>query len=487
MQEMTLMPHQDAFIFDHDTPLLAIGGSVGPGKTVATVIKCRLKLERQMQQGIANPYGLFIRKHLNDLMDSVKNVWFEVFPEDRRYWNENKKELRFPNGAQMNFRHGTGREVLTGPSYSFIAIEQAEELDEDIFTHAFTRVRGDIPEKQIFINFNINGHDWIYRWFKVNDMKGVAGVETVYKDNGEFKEGFNPKIKLIECKTKDNPYLDEFYWDNLRLLPEHKFKRYVEADWEAGSNLVYPEFTRRHHVIDPFPIPSTWKAVLGADWGRTAPCCALDCRIDTEGNLFIVNEYYSPGLISEHAKAIKQLMLGDRFVPKAEYEYMLLDPAAFASTNQRGNMEWSNADEFRTHDLYFQRADNAKNSEHSGINRVGEYLRFDPEHISPVTGEKGAPRVFIFDRCEALIGEISEYKNETWKDESPKERPKKGMGVRDHAVDTLRYIINSRPPVPEISQEVRTDTVEYLFNEYKKKRNKFAGDNFVISEVFGDG
>jgi hypothetical protein len=470
-KRFTLFPHQAAFVNDDDTPILAIGGSVGPGKTVATVIKCRRKLQRQLEAGVA-PYGLFIRRELTDLMDSVENVWFTMFPNDRKFWRENRKEIRYPNGAKMNFRHGSDKKVLLGPSYTFIAIEQAEEMDEDIFEYALTRVRGDAIEKQIFINFNINGHDWIYRMFKVNDMKRVGGQKH------------DPEIKLIECKTTDNPELDKFYWNNLKKLPEHKYNRLVNADWEAGSNLVYPDFDRRLNVIAPIVIPPEWERVIGCDWGQRNPTACVDARIDYDGNIYIVNEYYSPGLVSEHAKEIKKLLNGDEFAPNITPEYMLLDPACWSLIREKNGMESCIADEFADYGLYFDKANNNKNTVHGGINRVSEYIRFDPEHIHPLTGELGSPRLFIFDRCSYLINEITEYKNEVWKDDSPKERPKKGMGVSDHLCDATRYVINSRPGVPEIVKTPEYGSVQYMWQEYKNRNRRGSDGSFILSEVF---
>jgi len=89
----------------------------------------------------------------------------------------------------------------------------------------------------------------------------------------------------------------------------------------------------------------------------------------------------------------------------------------------------------------------AANGLRAGINRVGEYLRVDPERIHPLTGEKGSPRLFVFGSCENLIREFPRYR---WRqlqsaEMGARNQPEEPLGVDDHALDALRYFLASRP------------------------------------------
>jgi len=104
-------------------------------------------------------------------------------------------------------------------------------------------------------------------------------------------------------------------------------------------------------------------------------------------------------------------------------------------------MPWSIFEEY---DEYGISLSPANNSKEAGWNRVGEYLRVDPEHIHPITGKRGSPRLFISARCKWLLTEIPEYIWKRLSNEStnPKEEARK---LKDHACDALRYLVMSLP------------------------------------------
>ena len=75
----------------------------------------------------------------------------------------------------------------------------------------------------------------------------------------------------------------------------------------------------------------------------------------------------------------------------------------------------------------------------AGIEIVKSYLRVDPDHKHPITGELGAPRLYILEECEALQFEFPAYEyheRAEGKKENLKEEPVK---YNDHAMDAIRY------------------------------------------------
>jgi hypothetical protein len=112
-----------------------------------------------------------------------------------------------------------------------------------------------------------------------------------------------------------------------------------------------------------------------------------------------------------------------------------------AKTREKNGAPWSIFEEY---DEYGISLSPANNSKEAGWNRVGEYLRIDPNHIHPITGKYGSPRIFFSSRCRNLLTEVPEYIWKRLSDESsnPKEEARK---LKDHACDALRYLVMSMP------------------------------------------
>ncbi len=55
-------------------------------------------------------------------------------------------------------------------------------------------------------------------------------------------------------------------------------------------------------------MPPNWKAIGGFDVGKANPTAALVGAIDFEGCIYILREYYQPGLTpKQHVPALEQL------------------------------------------------------------------------------------------------------------------------------------------------------------------------------------
>ena len=120
----------------------------------------------------------------------------------------------------------------------------------------------------------------------------------------------------------------------------------------------------------------------------------------------------------------------------------LIDPSTRAKNREKNGMPWSILEEYQDYGIY---AVPANSEVLAGINRIKEYLKINPERLHYRTHQKGAPRLFIGRNCVNLLDELRSYH---WKrvqvSSADSNIPEKPAKVKDHAVDSLRYMIMSR-------------------------------------------
>lgn len=257
-------------------------------------------------------------------------------------------------------------------------------------------------------------------------------------------------------------------------LTEDEYNQEFECDFLSYAGLIFKEFGS-HNIINPFRIPDSWERGYCLDHGATNPTAFYPIRIDTEGNVFVTDEYYEPRrIVSAHAECIKPMMGDDYTDP------IIADPSIFNKTLQsaRSQEAYSIADEYADYGLINMEA--GQNDVMAGINRVNEYMSFDPEHIHPILGKKGSPRMFLFKgKCPKLEWEIANYQ---WKKRTQvnQNEPDQPLKMHDHGCDAIRYFIMSRPAVAsQLGRPVEMNTVSNVLTRHiqkMKKVNHFGSD-----------
>jgi len=338
-------------------------------------------------------------------------------------------EVRYKNGSILIFGHGDDINSLKNANLGGATMVQAEEMTEEDFWFLKGRLRRKEGTRQLRLECNYDGKNWIYKLFN------------------QQKIG-----KLITTNTFDNEKnLPPDYIPGLMKYPKRLQERYLygsDADMEGA---VWDEFSERH-FIDPFEIPKTWSRICVLDHGVTNPTAVLWLAIDFDGKLYVYDEHYEAGrLISHHASEIKKR-------DNSKVEDWLIDPACNAKTNQRNGQFYSVIDEYREEGLLFRPADNAVLA---GINRVNEYFKSN--------------RLFIFKNCVKLRDEIDGYKWDKRKPGQEKNEPDKPVKHKDHACDALRYGVMSRPEVSQIPEKKPVAWTADWFERQEKRQRQHAG------------
>jgi phage terminase large subunit len=371
-----------------------------------------MKANDECENYLNNLY-LILRKEWIDLRDSTLHDWDSWIG---RPVNGDKNVI-YPNGSVLMFRHGDDLNALKNVNLGGALMVQAEEMSEEDLWFLKGRMRRQEGTRQIHLECNYDGHNWIYRLFN----------EKKLHDGKPFLSG-----KLITTNTFDNEKnLPPDYIEGLKKLPDKIQRRHLYGSDEDMEGQVWDEFKEGRHLVDPFEVPIGWDKIISLDHGVTNPTACLWGAIDWDGKLYIIDEHYEAGkTVSYHAEQIN----------KREYyniKRRLIDPSCAAKTLQKQGELHSIIDEYRDNGLSFLPADNTVLS---GINRVNEAFKND--------------KLFIFKTCANTIREIQGYKWKRLKYTDVKNQPEEPLKKDDHACDALRYMVMSRYDATKLDEAI---------------------------------
>jgi len=411
-----------------DKKFSCFSGGFGNGKTTAGCLRGLIL------SGYPGNFGLVGRLTYPELRDTTRKSFFELCPpeyydsQSGGVWKSSENYLKLTNGSEIIFRHldQISEKELLSLNLGWFYIDQAEEVGERVFMILQSRLRlGTVPNRFGFISCNPEPGNWIFNKFKKPS------------DEGTLPEDYD----LVEATTYENK--DNLPQDYIPTLiasfPEEMQKRYIEGLWEVYEGMIFTEFNRRIHVIPPFDIPEGWEKLVSIDHGMVNPTACLWGAIDYDNNLYIYDEYYQPGVVSDHARTILEKTGG------TEISMWLIDPSTVAKTREKDGMPWSVIEEYEDYGIY---ATPANNEKLAGINRVREFMKIDPHRRNPRTGEVSSPRLFIFSNCVNTLTEIPTYQWKKMRSLTERNSPEYPRDYQDHAIDALRYMIMSRFPAP---------------------------------------
>jgi phage terminase large subunit len=362
--------------------------------------------------------------------------------------------------------------VLQGLELNGAFVDQAEELSEKVWDVIDARVGrwtklDKMPGRYIFATANPTDElHWLYERFAdespQHELWSGKGYQCIVADSRSNK--FLPQGNLDALLSKD----DEFV------------RRFVKGEWGNPEGRIFDVDPRS--ILEPTEEVIT-KITKGChlhrslDHGDSAPTACLWHGTDGDGNVFVYREYYVPGkLVSDHRRAIAVLSGSET------YRSQLADPSIFHKTAQKYGGKWSIADEYsdigvlpRSTALYWSPADNAEMPSRS---RLKEYLRVDPEHVNPITREKGAPRLYFVKKtkeysngCDRVILETKSQRRLKIEEAGGRDvySDDRDDTVPDHAYDALKYFVISRPPVAREPSKAPGLLTWQVFSNFMKR------------------
>ena len=231
------------------------------------------------------------------------------------------------------------------------------------------------------------------------------------------------------------------------------------GEFETTGGMVYDEWDDEMHIIPEIKIDPTWSAFRCVDHGRTNPTACLWAAITPKNEVIFFQEYEGiERQISDNVERIVA-MSGNRleFIGQGDGGFGIAIPRYREVADGKDSMQFIfdvlDGRSFRTTDngtiftvgaLY----------QFAGLNKlqgaplqqieptiplVKEAMRIRPEQRHIITGELGAPRMYVVGaRCPGLIRHLKSYRNveSKSKDGNASEKP---HSRDDHDLDAMRY------------------------------------------------
>ena len=392
------------------------GGAAGGGKSFAMLIDplrhCHIKAHRALILRRSMP-------ELRELIDKARELYPKAFPGAK--FREVEKLWNFPSGAKIEFgflERDADVYRYQGQAYSWIGFDEITHLPTEFgWNYLASRLRTTDSRIKTYLRCTANPGGIGAQWVKKRYVEPQEHNTTFRGEDGLTR-------KFIPARLTDNPYLaeDGEYEKMLQSLPPVQRKQLLEGNWDVAEGAAFAEFDPEIHVIIPFGIPAWWERFKAIDYGYASESCCLWGVVDPEDKTIIIyRELYRKGLTGE------ALADNIRLMEEEEIRSItgVLDTSAWAKTGYTGPTIGEVLQQ-RGHKL--RRADKNRIA---GKVQIHEYLK-----QSNVTGR---PRLQIFNICVNLIRELQSIP-------LSKTRPEDvDTNASDHAYDSLRYMLMSRP------------------------------------------
>lgn len=289
-------------------------GTRGPGKTNALL----MDFCQHVGQGHGKAWrGILFRQSYPALADVVakSQEWIpKAFPGAK--YNESAHVWKFPDGEELLFRYIERKAdywSYHGHEYPWIGWDEltnwASSDCYDIMRSCCRSSKPGVPRKyRATANPHGPGHHWVKARFIDAAPRGVVTTD----------EHGNQRVTL-HGHWSENRFLAENDPEYVNRLLEatqddpDQQAAWVDGSWDVAAGTFFGAvWSRKHHVLDPFEIPASWRIDRAFDWGSSKPFSvgwwaesdgspvkvrnpvtgAMEQRTFARGSLFRVGEWY---------------------------------------------------------------------------------------------------------------------------------------------------------------------------------------------------
>ena len=494
---------QDRFL-KSSAKVQLFGGGFANGKTSSACIKCIRIAKDYPGANILMARSTYPK--LNDTLRKeflkwLPSHWIKSFPKSANGSNT----CTLTNGTTINFRYiaqqgKVGNEATTSnllsATYDVIIVDQMEdpEIVHKDFLDLLGRLRGMTPYEgdddtmprsgpRMFILTTNPTRNWVYRklvkplhdLMSTDPLTGkkknpVINEDLLCETDAEGKMLFGddrlpvPIIDLFEGSTYENK--DNLEPDFIKTL-ESSYKgqmrsRFLMGQWASYEGLVYPSYNDGVHTMSHLAIVNYFERLQiatsemtileGYDYGLAVPYCYLFGFCDNHGNVFLMDGGYEKEVpLVDHIDTIHSIR--DKYNAGHDNQ-ILADPDIFRRKSVGKKLVGKSiADMFWEEDIMCTRGNNDISN---GIVKVNQYLMPQKNHQNPLTGEYESPYLYVSDKLEWWHNEISDY---YWMKNPTGEQLDKPIDRNDHAMDTTKYLLSTRPALSKLTQKVKAKDV----------------------------
>lgn len=403
------------------------GGAAGGGKSMALVLEAFKSAIRYPGIRI-----LLMRRTFDELAESI-------FPVLARYrygaalgarWNGTEKELRFSNGSIFRCRYlesAADASRRQGGQYQLLLVDEATLMPPGaVEIIKFERLRsGDeanVPVIGTRMSCNPGGPS--HGSVKLRYIEPTEYGQKIYTDEN------GTTVRFIPAKATDNPHLDKGYRRMLDSIPDPDRRAAMrDGDWDRFAGMIFSEFKRDRHVMEPVALPETWKRYEGIDYGYAAPWAVVFGVQDNDGRVWIERELYETE-VGESDQALRILAAENGLRPIARYA----DDAMWA--NLTGDTK-PIATVYAENGCPIEKASKGPGSRITGWQRIHSFLKEGPACLlHREMGWETCPMLHIFSTCTKLIWELVNLPYATRGNVEDADQ-----NAVDHACDALRYLL----------------------------------------------
>lgn len=471
------------------------GGTKGGGKSdfivMAMIDQIIAAHEKWKLTGVRSEgRAVIFRRNLDNLTALISRTK-SLYPLiDRemgiRGWGKVERRWEFSSGYIIDLDHlgdPDSHEGYQGQPITALLFDEAPEyLREEVYEYLFMQVRSSDPAMKPHLMVRLTGNPGGRHaaWIKKRFVEGCKPWNTIISENVTLKDGRNMTVTkaFVPARLSDNPHLhaDGLYEANLLRLPPHMQQMYLGGNWDVvvGAHFSHV-WDASIHAIKSFPIPGSWPIKGGLDWGATAPASTHWGTKDPDGNIYIIDELYCPGVTGR--------TYGEKMLEKVERQ------------------KWSAERKWKPSEFYYLTDRQAR----SGMGGDGEYARpaagiaswghrlFDMNKDRAAGIEQtidrllrkadGKPSLMIFkDRCPNLVRTLPELQSDP---HDPEDVDTKG---EDHAWDSCRAILMDWP-MDNTRKKPKTgdpDIERWLRMAAERKRRAEGADADSMGTGYGD-
>jgi hypothetical protein len=487
-------------------PTLIIGG-YNAAKTWGGILKLLRLLDL-----FPNSRAAIVRSNFRHMKKTTMETFYSLCPptaysQGRR--SDQEGILQLNNGSLVYFIHldkPDSIDVLAGLELNFGFVDQAEQISEKAWDTLDARLgrwaHADIPES-VFKDYP-EGWPWMNDEGESVPPPFLFATANPPESDDHFlftrfaeespdrarwaEEGY----RYIRADSRTNRFASKANLTKLLSKDPEFVRRFVEGRWSnpEGSifdlspmSLLEPHPALLKHIINHMNLHRS------LDHGDSNPTCVLWEATDDDGNIFVFREHYEVSLVSESRIAVyekSKFDIPDRspFV-KPRYRSNIADPSIFGVSRGRSATSaptWSIADEWidvkvmnRETMVYWQPAPIPKSEgmvyELVTRSRMKEYLKPDPTHRHPISGELGAPRIYFIKKtadypegCDHVIKEIRGQRRVKIGERDGRSvySQERDPNIVDHAYDTIKYHVISRPAPSRLLKKSDPNVINIL-------------------------
>lgn len=423
------LTYKQGWFVHGDADEIMYSGAFGAGKTIVVALRAYLRARHP------RAVEVLARAKLDDVRDTVLPHLFEgsgdtpaILAPGTYIWNKAERWIRLIGGGLIRYvglgdrqRNELDRMRFRGANITGLGIDQAEEISQRQYLNALGRVR----TKGTGLNRSVYGScnpaapsHWIAKRFGIkagHDPQTTPLIKTARV----LPDGTTQQLRAIMTASADNPHLPRDYLARLATYTGIMRLRYVLGMWVGSEGLIYDNFRRGLHLVDPGPGVQWARSIIGMDDGTTMPCAILLMRADGDGRLHVEREVYRRGMTSaEKVRVVKDLAAWAGGV-----EAVVVDPAA---SGIKGDL--------RAAGLPVIDGDNRVLA---GIAAVRQALEVGPDGLPRLTLNKALERIGeTATDAAGPVGLLEEIEAYEWDPEAKSEKPVKRW---DHSADACRY------------------------------------------------